>query len=67
LQEILICIVLAESLGALARLPIEAHQQAMDILLEWIKDEQSLASSDGLAPVPPGDKVLDKTGQGAEQ
>jgi hypothetical protein len=67
LEEIPIGAILAEGLGPLTSLPVKAHEKTMDVLLERVEDEETLANSDGLVPLPPGNEPLDKTGQGAEE
>jgi len=67
LEEIPIGAVLAQGLSPLTGLPIEAHEKAVDVLLKGIEDEETLTGGYGLAPLPPGNKALDETGQSAEE
>jgi len=67
LEEIPISAVLAEGLSPLTGLPVEAHEKAVNVLLERIEDEEALTGSYGLASLTPGNETLDETGQGAEK
>jgi len=67
LEEILIGAVLAEGLGPLPGLPVEAHEKTMDVLLKRIEDEKTLTCGYRLVPFPPGNETLDETGQSTEE
>lgn len=66
-EEIAVGAVLAEGLGPLTGLPVEAHEQTVNVLLERVKDEETLTGGYGLILFTLGNEALDETGQGAEK